>query len=102
MMMNWWYIIFCNTRTDVAGEVSAAVRQALEAKYQGKNDKAHKLFQHALALDPNHADALNEYGEFIEKEDIVRANYLYSHAVVVNGTHPKALTNRWSKTFLGY
>ena len=66
----------------MAGEVSAAVRQALEAKYQGKNDKAHKLFQHALALDPNHADALNEYGEFIEKEDIVRANYLLAHMLL--------------------
>ncbi|XP_072162921.1 protein adenylyltransferase FICD-like [Diadema setosum] len=79
---------------DLVGEVQAAVHQALEAKYQGKKAKAHKLFQHALALDPHHADALNEYGEFVEEDDIVHANHLYSCALVVNESHSRALMNK--------
>ncbi|XP_077863659.1 protein adenylyltransferase FICD-like, partial [Saccoglossus kowalevskii] len=58
--------------------------------------KAHKLFQHALALDPNHADALNEYGEFIEAtdQDLVKAEHLYTCALLLEPTHNRALVNR--------
>ncbi|XP_041467228.1 protein adenylyltransferase FICD-like [Lytechinus variegatus] len=79
---------------DVAGEVQAAVNQALDAQSIGRKEKAHKLFQHALALDPSHADTLNAYGEFIEEEDIIKANHFYSCALISNDSHSKALMNR--------
>ncbi|XP_077998532.1 protein adenylyltransferase Fic-like [Glandiceps talaboti] len=83
-------------RPDIKGEALAALHQALDAKIDGKRAKAHKLFEHALALDPNHADALNEYGEFIELEgkDIVKAEHFYTCALMVEPTHGKALINR--------
>ncbi|XP_038053317.1 protein adenylyltransferase FICD-like [Patiria miniata] len=80
-------------RPDIKGEVLAALHQAMIAKVQGKNEKAHKLFLHALALDPNHADALNEYGEFLEEEDILRADHLYTCALLNNASHMRALIN---------
>ncbi|XP_022094140.1 adenosine monophosphate-protein transferase FICD-like [Acanthaster planci] len=80
-------------RPDLKGEVLAALHQALVAKVHGKNEKAHKLFQHALALDPNYADALNEYGEFLEEEDILRADHLYTCALLNNASHVRALIN---------
>lgn len=75
------------------GEALAALHQAIDAKKNGKKVKALKLFQHALALDPNHADVLNEYGEFLEDEDVVKADHLYTCAVIFNGSHSKALSN---------
>ncbi|XP_033638353.1 protein adenylyltransferase FICD-like [Asterias rubens] len=80
-------------RPDIKGEVLAALHQAIIFKVNGKNEKAHKLFQHALALDPNHSDALNEYGEFIEEKDILQADYLYTCALLNNASHSKALIN---------
>ncbi|XP_070565555.1 protein adenylyltransferase FICD-like [Ptychodera flava] len=81
-------------RPDIKGEALAALHQALDAKIHGKREKAHKLFEHALALDPNHADALNEYGEFLEAEDIVKAELMYTCALLVQPNHNKALINR--------
>ncbi|XP_071852588.1 protein adenylyltransferase Fic-like [Apostichopus japonicus] len=75
------------------GETLAALHQAIDAKERGKKEKALKLFQHALALDPSHSDVLNEYGEFLEEDDIVKADHLYTCAVLLNDSHPRALSN---------
>ncbi|XP_014768120.1 protein adenylyltransferase FICD [Octopus bimaculoides] len=80
---------------EVKKEALTALNLAMDMYAQGKNEKALKLFQHAIALDPLHADILNEYGEFIEKheKDIVLANHLYSKALILRPTHSKAVIN---------
>ncbi|XP_071955756.1 protein adenylyltransferase FICD-like [Antedon mediterranea] len=80
-------------RPDIKGESLAALNQALDAKLQGRKEKAHKLFQHALVLDPTHVEALTEYGEFIESDDVVKADHLYTCALTINGSHSRALDN---------
>lgn len=81
--------------SDLKKEALISLNVAMDMYAQGKNDKALKLFQHAIALDPKHADILNEYGEFIEKykKDIVLANHLYCQALIASPTHSKALAN---------
>ena len=61
-----------------------------------KYEKALKLFQHALALSPEHPDILNEYGEFLEQtqRDIVLAEHMYCRALILSPSHTKALANR--------
>ena len=77
----------------LAAEVLASLHQAIDASMDGKKAKAHKLFQHALALDPDHADVLNEYGRFMEDEDIVKADHLYKCALLNNASHSDAVAN---------
>lgn len=69
---------------------------ALDMQAQGKNEKAVKLYQHALALDPQHADILTAYGEFLEvhEKDVLQAEYLYSKALSIRPDHTKALENK--------
>ena len=69
---------------------------ALDMEAQGKSEKAQKLYQHALKLDPLHADILTAYGEFLEKHenDIVQADHLYRKALYICPEHSKALINR--------
>ncbi|OCU01660.1 protein adenylyltransferase FICD [Xenopus laevis] len=81
--------------SDVTFEAKAALNQALEMKRQGKKDKAHKLLHHALKMDPDHVDALNELGILLEEEkDIIQADYLYSKALTLSPHNEKALINR--------
>ncbi|XP_028040462.1 protein adenylyltransferase Fic [Bombyx mandarina] len=77
-------------------EAVVSLNAALEMKKHGKSDKALKLFQHAFALSPKHADILNHYGEFLEdtKKDIVKADQLYTLALTNYPDHTGALTNR--------
>lgn len=81
-----------------AGDAEAVVslNAALEMKKNGKADKALKLFQHAFALSPKHADILNHYGEFLEdtKNDVVKADQLYTLALSNYPEHTGALMNR--------
>lgn len=83
---------------DKASDAEAVVslNAALDMKKMGKADKALKLFQHAFALSPKHADILNHYGEFLEdtKKDVVRADQLYTLALTNYPEHTGALTNR--------
>lgn len=83
---------------DTARDAEAVVslNAALEMKKVGKSDKALKLFQHAFALSPKHADILNHYGEFLEetKKDVVRADQLYTLALTNYPDHTGALSNR--------
>ncbi|GBO98892.1 Adenosine monophosphate-protein transferase Fic [Eumeta japonica] len=77
-------------------EAVASLQAALEMKKIGKADKALKLFQHAFALSPKHADILNHYGEFLEdtKKDVVKADQLYTLALTNFPEHTGALMNR--------
>ncbi|KAM5193737.1 protein adenylyltransferase FICD isoform 1-T1 [Mantella aurantiaca] len=80
---------------EVTFEAKAALNQALEMKRQGKREKAHKLLLHALKMDPDHVDALNELGIFLEEQkDIIQADYLYSKALMISPHNEKALINR--------
>lgn len=85
-------------RYDKARDAEAVVslNAALEMKKNGKTDKALKLFQHAFALSPKHADILNHYGEFLEdtKKDVVKADQLYTLALSNFPDHTGALMNR--------
>ncbi|CAG9136486.1 unnamed protein product [Plutella xylostella] len=85
-------------RRDQAGDAEAvgSLHAALEMKKMGKSDKALKLFQHAFALSPKHADILNHYGEFLEdtKKDVVKADQLYTLALSNYPEHTGALMNR--------
>ncbi|XP_045774317.1 protein adenylyltransferase Fic [Maniola jurtina] len=77
-------------------EAVVSLNAALEMKKVGKAEKALKLFQHAFALSPKHADILNHYGEFLEetKKDVVKADQLYTLALTNYPEHSGALMNR--------
>lgn len=83
---------------DVADEFEAiaSLQLALDMKLSGKRRKAIKLFQHAVALAPQHPDVLNHYGEFLEQiqNDIIRADEFYVKALTYEPNHEGALTNR--------
>ncbi|CAG9581956.1 unnamed protein product [Danaus chrysippus] len=85
-------------KQDKASDAEAVVslNAALEMKKIGKADKALKLFQHAFALSPKHADILNHYGEFLEdtKKDVVKADELYTLALSNYPEHTGAMVNR--------
>lgn len=82
--------------TDVKKEAVAALNIALDLQDQGKTDRAMKIFQHALALDPSHADILTAYGEFLELhlKDIERADHYYKIALGISPQHRRAMDNR--------
>lgn len=57
----------------------------MEMKAQGKDDKALRLFKHALALAPKNAEVLNKYGEYLEhsRADVVTADLLYFQVGII-------------------
>ena len=73
----------------------AALNIALDLQEQGKKDRAMKIFQHALALDPSHVDILTAYGEFLElhMNDVTQADHYYKIALEISPEHRKALVN---------
>ncbi|XP_037911554.1 protein adenylyltransferase Fic [Hermetia illucens] len=77
-------------------EALGTLKMALELRMAGKDDKALRLFQHALALAPKHPEVLVKFGEYLEhnKKDIVMADQMYFQALAVNPTHSDALMNR--------
>ncbi|XP_055712448.1 protein adenylyltransferase Fic [Phlebotomus papatasi] len=84
---------------DVVGQKNEAlsiVKIAEEFKRDGKEDKALKLFEHAIALAPKHPEILTKYGEFLEhsQRDVVKADQMYFQALIVNPKHDAALQNR--------
>lgn len=64
-----------------AGELEAlnALKMAIEMRFEGKEEKALRLFQHAIALAPRHPEVLNRYGEYLEhsRRDVVLADQMY-------------------------
>lgn len=83
-------------KSGTGAEALSAINIAKEMVSQGKHEKALKLYEHAVALDPGHPDILNEYGEYLEKhkKDIVSAEHMYCRALTLSPDHSKALTNR--------
>lgn len=77
-------------------EALGSLRLALEMKLNKKFDKALKLYQHAIALAPNHPKILCHYGEFLEyiQKDLVQADRFYFRALTFNPKYDKALANR--------
>ncbi|XP_057369297.1 protein adenylyltransferase Fic-like [Daphnia carinata] len=76
-------------------EALGALHAAIEMQKSGKHSKALKLFSHALALDPEHPDILNHYGEFLEETErnLLDADYHYSRALTFSPNHMRALEN---------
>ena len=92
-----WYIsalIFVFTSANVL-EALGALHAAIEMHKSGKHSKALKLFSHALALNPEHPDILNHYGEFLEETErnLLDADYHYSRALTFSPNHMRALEN---------
>ena len=81
---------------DVEKEAAAAMNLAIEFQNKGKTEKALKIFQHAVALDPLHADILTAFGEFLEiyVKDVVKADHMYKVALENCPAHGRALANR--------
>ncbi|XP_063990942.1 protein adenylyltransferase Fic [Diachasmimorpha longicaudata] len=82
--------------TACISEAITSLQLALEMKLSGKKKKAIKLFQHAVALAPQHPDVLNHYGEFLEhtQNDVIRANEFYVRALTYEPNHESAMMNR--------
>lgn len=53
-------------------------------RLEGKEDKALRLFQHAIALAPRHPEVLNKYGEYLEhsRQDVVSADQMYFQVIL--------------------
>lgn len=66
---------------------------AKEMEVMGKNNKAFRLYKHAIALAPKHPEVLTKYGEYLEhrQNDIVKADQYYVQVSKVL-THPKKIT----------
>lgn len=76
-------------------EALTSLHLALEMRLSGKQKKAVKLFQHAVALAPCHPDVLNHYGEFLEytQNNVIKANEFYIRALTYEPNHEGALVN---------
>ncbi|CRK90564.1 CLUMA_CG004267, isoform A [Clunio marinus] len=77
-------------------EAEINLKAALELKRTGKYEKALKVFQHSLALSPNHPSILTEYGIFLElyRHDIIQADSFYFRALTYDPNYQRALTQR--------
>lgn len=77
-------------------EAELNLKAALELQRAGKYDKALKVFQHSLALSPNHPTILTEYGIFLEhyNNDIIQADSYYFRALTYDPNCQRALTER--------
>lgn len=77
-------------------EAEVNLKAALELKRAGKFDKALKVFQHSLALSPNHPTILTEYGIFLEhyNNDIIQADSFYFRALTYDPNYQRALIER--------
>lgn len=91
----WIYVyILCFFVAPLQGEALHALKLALEMNSEGKRDKALKLFKQAEALSPHHPEILLHYGEFLEEDDIIHAEHLYTRALAVSPGNSRAMANR--------
>ncbi|XP_037731444.1 protein adenylyltransferase Fic isoform X3 [Drosophila subpulchrella] len=76
-------------------EAMGALQMAQEMYREGKDNKAVRLFEHALALSPRFPEVLLRYGEFLEhtQRNIVLADQYYHQALIINPSNSEALTN---------
>lgn len=74
-------------------EAESALHIALELIVSKKYEKARKVFEHALLLDPSNFEILLEYGQFFEnhQQDLIRAEHFYTRALVKQPDHHRAL-----------
>ncbi|OWA51442.1 Adenosine monophosphate-protein transferase FICD-like protein [Hypsibius exemplaris] len=81
---------------DLREEALAALHVAVSMEACGKLRKAHKLFKHAVALDPSNSNILTEYGTFLEQhhKDVLKADTLYLRAVYADPKNQRALSMR--------
>lgn len=71
------------------------MKMALKLKKINNFDKAQKLFQHAIALSPNHPEILLHYGEFLESgKDFINADFFYLKALLKGPENSRAMANR--------
>ncbi|CAF3629388.1 unnamed protein product [Rotaria sordida] len=84
---------FSSSFNDLRQEAETALHLALRLIAENKFEKARKVFEHALTLDPYNSEILVEYGQFIEyhHNDLIRAENLYTRALVKQPTNPRAL-----------
>jgi len=75
-------------------EAKACIRKAKTFAEAGNRKLAFKLYKHALALSPTYTEGLNDFGEFLEDENILQADLLYQRALSCDPTHTTALANR--------
>jgi tetratricopeptide (TPR) repeat protein len=77
-------------------EAEINLKAAIELRKAGKYEKALKVFQHSLALSPNHPTILTEYGIFLESfnNDIVLADSFYFRALTHDPNYHRALEER--------
>ncbi|XP_016961305.2 protein adenylyltransferase Fic isoform X5 [Drosophila biarmipes] len=77
-------------------EAMGSLQLAKKMYRAGKDDKALRLYEHALALSPRFPEVLLRYGEFLElrQRNIIQADQYYFRALTINPTNSEALTNR--------
>ncbi|CAF3763130.1 unnamed protein product [Adineta steineri] len=82
-----------NVSSDLRQEAETALHLALRLITENKFEKARKVFEHALTLDPYNSEILVEYGQFLEyhHKDLIHADSLYTRALVKQPTNPRAL-----------
>ncbi|EDV29557.1 uncharacterized protein TRIADDRAFT_52066 [Trichoplax adhaerens] len=80
--------------TNLTKEVIYTLKQAWRSARKGDKKKATKLFVYAIRMAPRHPDVLNNYGEFLEHEDVIQAEYYYTAALSHYPYHQLALSNR--------
>ncbi|CAF5112191.1 unnamed protein product, partial [Rotaria magnacalcarata] len=74
-------------------EAETSLHLALRLIAENKFEKARKVFEHALTLDPYNSEILIEYGQFLEHHhnDLIRAENLYTRALVKQPINARAL-----------
>jgi Fic family protein len=78
---------------DLRQEAESALRLALQLIISNKFEKAQKIFEHALILDPSNSEILLEYGQFLEShhQDLIGAEHFYTRALVKQPDNHRAL-----------
>ena len=68
-----------------------ALGLALNMQNAGKLDKAGRIYNYALSLDPKNTDTLTSYGEYLElhKKDVIKAEHFYTKAIKMKPEHDK-------------
>ena len=82
-----------NVSYDLRQEAETSLHLALQLIASNKFEKARKIFEHALILDPHNSEILLEYGQFLEyyHKDLIRAEHFYTRALVRQPTNHRAL-----------
>lgn len=72
-----------------------ALGLALNMQNEGKLEKAGRIYNYALSLDPKNTDALTSYGEYLElhKQDVIKAEHFYTKAIKMKPENDKVGEN---------